>query len=94
MMKFKKSLALFVFGLATLLGISGCADNQPERPVYTQTVQPSATYKNNASCGYIQPIQGYGEISKTTGRVRTKVVSGHWRHTSNGYKYIKPYARS
>lgn len=93
-MKLKKSLALFTLCLAVLLGMPGCVDNQTERPVYTQTVQPSDTYKNNASCGYIQPVQGYGEISKKTGRVRTKVVSGHWRHTSNGYKYIKPYARS
>ena len=94
MMKFKKSLALFALCLAALLGISGCADNQPEHPVYTQTVQPSASYTNTASYSYAQPIQGYGEISKKTGRVRTNVVSGHWRHTSNGYKYIKPYARS
>jgi len=38
MMKFKKSLALFALCLAALLGISGCADNQPEHPVYTKTV--------------------------------------------------------
>lgn len=93
-MKLKKLLVLFTFYLVALLGISGCADNQPEQPVYAQTTQPSTRYTNSTSYDYVQPIQGYGEISKKTGRVRTNVVSGHWRRTSNGYKYIKPYARS
>lgn len=39
-------------------------------------------------------IKGYGKISKTTGRPRTNIVSGHWRRTTKGYTYVRPYARS
>lgn len=101
-MNIKKYLSLLILGLVVLLGVSGCADqptNNYINPVVctsTPACQP-VTYSSTttSSCkDYTPPIKGYGEISKTTGRVRTKVVSGHWRHTSKGYTYVKPYARS
>lgn len=71
----------------------GCLANNSTRPpnvaVYN-TTQPASTTK------YVNgvPVTGYGEISKVTGRPRTKIVSGHWRHTSKGLTWINPYARS
>ena len=38
--------------------------------------------------------EGYGQVSKTTGGPKTKIVSGHVKKTSNGYTYVNPYARS
>ncbi|CRX37967.1 hypothetical protein [Estrella lausannensis] len=44
--------------------------------------------KNNS---YSNSANGYGEISKTTGRARTNYVNGYYR--KNG-TYVKPYYRS
>lgn len=101
-MKLKKISRLLLLGLAALIGLSGCADRptanyiNPVVSTSTSTSQP-VTYSTTTTSSvkdYTPPIKGYGKISKTTGRVRTKVVSGHWRHTSKGYTYVRPYARS
>ena len=40
------------------------------------------------------PYAGYGKISSTTGRPKTKIVRSHTKRTSKGYTYVNPYARS
>ncbi len=37
--------------------------------------------------------QGYGKVSKVTGKIKTKSVKGHFK-PSNGYKYVNSYSKS
>lgn len=45
---------------------------------------------------YIQKpvLQGYGSLSKNTGKLKTKVTTGHYKKTSNGVRRVQSYARS
>jgi hypothetical protein len=40
------------------------------------------------------PYEGYGKISKKTGKPKTKIVKGHVKKTKNGYTQVNPYAKS
>lgn len=40
------------------------------------------------------PYEGYGKLSKVSGRPKTQIASGHVKKTSKGYTYVNPYARS
>ena len=36
---------------------------------------------------------GFGKVSKSTGRIKIKTTSGHFKR-STGYKFVNPYSRS
>ncbi len=39
------------------------------------------------------PYAGFGKISKTTGRIKTKNTRGYFK-PKNCYKFVNPYSRS
>lgn len=39
------------------------------------------------------PYSGFGKVSKSTGRIKTKSVRGYFK-PSNGYKFVNPYSKS
>lgn len=58
----------------------------------TNSIKQPSTLKSSKTTSYSNTsINGYGEISKTTGRPRTKPVKGYYRKDGT---YVKPYYRS
>jgi hypothetical protein len=94
-------LIRYAIFLATLLFLPACFEKTSYVPSANSFAGSAevAVY-NTAETAHTKkyvngvPVTGYGETSKITGRPRTKIVSGYWRHTSKGYTYVKPYARS
>ena len=54
---------------------------------YQKSYTPKKTYKPK------NIYEGYGKVSSTTGRIKTKSTHGYFKK-SNGYKYVNPYSRS
>ena len=80
---FKLFRCLFIVILPVLIALPGCWHRWQQQ----QLPQSEEAYD------YALP-SGYGKISKVNGLPRTKPISGYWRRTSSGPRYVKPYYRS
>jgi hypothetical protein len=94
-------LIRYIIFLVTLLFLPACFEKSSYAPSESLYASPAKvavynTAKTAPTKKYVNgvPVTGYGEISKVTGRPRTKIVSGYWRHTSKGLTWVNPYARS
>ncbi|MBD3272981.1 hypothetical protein GF385_01360 [Candidatus Dependentiae bacterium] len=88
-----------ITSLIFLFFLSGCIkktnkinkSNQITTILHTQNVWNTPNKISKRTPKYHQRAQGYGQISKITGRRRINYVSGYYR--KNG-TYVKPYYRS
>jgi len=66
--------------------------------VFAQMLDAKSSFhcKSYSKSSYTKkaPYAGMGKRSSANGMIKAKGVSGHVKHTSKGYTYVNPYAKS
>lgn len=77
----KKILTTLLFIVTCFLSAQSISARSKELFGLSKTKSPKAAY------------EGYGKVSKSTGRIKTKRTRGYFK-PSNGYKFVNPYSKS
>lgn len=74
-------ICMIIINTTTVAGKKSGFSFKPCKGTYKKSYSPKAAYS------------GFGKQSKTTGKIKTKSVKGHFK-PSNNYKFVNPYSRS